>query len=346
MKKNKIDNRKLGKEAQQQLRYLVINLLIEKIPRFKIVKITGVSLSAIVQWWKIYKELGYKGLILKKRGPKLWTNSKLSESRVIELKKMLIDKIPNDFNLPYCLWSRQSIQDLIFKFWLVHIPLRTITDYMKKLNFTPQKPIKRAYQQSPKTIKKWIEEDYPKISKKAKSEKAEIHWLDETGINSNNNYLRGFSPKGKTPIISMKAKYMKVNIISSITNKGKMRFIPSKENINTEKLIEFTKSLCREVDRKIFLILDNLPAHHSKLFNSWIKENKQKIEVFYLPSYSPELNPDERLNRDLKTHFHSGPTSKNEEEFMNKLILFLTEIQNSPDRVKIYFGSKFVRYAA
>ena len=346
MNKNKIDNRKIGKEAQQQLRYLVINLILEKIPRYKITKATGVSLSAIAKYWKIYKKFGLNGLTLKKRGPKTWNNSKLTKDQITKLMETLTECTPSVFDLSYCLWSRQSIQDLIYKFWKIYVPLRTITDYMKKLNFTAQKPIKRAYQQNPKNIKKWLEEDYPNIVKRAYKENSEIHWLDETAIFSNSNYLRGFSPKGKTPIIQMKAKYIKINIISFITNKRKMRFLSSKKFINTDKLIEFTEGLCKEIDHKVFLILDNASTHRSKIFTSWLKNNKNNIEVFYLPPYSPELNPDERLNRDLKTHFHACPISKNEKEFMNKLILFLIEIQEDPERVKVYFKSKFVQYAA
>ena len=331
--------------TQEQIKLIAINLRKEGKTYSYISKTIKVSTTTVWNWFQNYKKKGVDGLKYKKRGVKIGTNRKLTNDQLMTLEEKITYKTPVDFGIMFFLWSRQAIQNLIFKLWSIDMPLRTITDYMKRLGFTPQKPVKRAYKQCPKAIKKWLEEDYPKISKRAKSKKAEIHWLDETRINSNSNYLRGFSPKGKTPVIRMKAKYMKLNIISSITNRGKMRFLVSKENINTDKFVEFTESLCSEVDRKIFLILDNLPSHHSKYFNSWIANNSKKIEVFYLPSYSPELNPDERLNRDLKTHFHSGPISRNEEEFMNKLTLSLTEIQESLNRVKFYFKSHFVRYA-
>ena len=125
-----------------------------------------------------------------------------------------------------------------------------------------------------------------------------------------------------------------------------MRFLLSEEYINTESLIKFAENLCIEANRKIFLILDNLRTHYSKVFVSWVKKNNDKIEIFYLPTYCPNLNPDERLNRDLKTHFHSGPISKNKKEFVNKLRSLLIEIQKMPKRVINYFYSKFVQYAA
>jgi len=201
------------------------------------------------------------------------------------------------------------------------------------------------YQQNILLIDEWIEISFPKIKKRALKENAEIHWLDETGIFSNSNYIRGFSPKGKTPEIKMQSKYMSINMISTVTNKGQMRFLLSEKYINTDKLIEFTENLFKEINKKIFLILDNSNVHKSKKFNIWVKKHSDKIELFYLPPYCPDLNPDERLNRDVKTHFHSGPTSKNKKEFVNKLIELLIEIQNSPKRVINYFYSEFTKYA-
>ena len=226
------------------------------------------------------------------------------------------------------------------------MPLRTISDYMKRLGFTPQKPVRCAYEQNPKVVRKWLGEIYPKIAKKAKKYKAEIHWVDETGLNSNSNYIRGYSIIGNTPIVRMKAKRFSINLISSITNRGKMRFMTYEESMNSKKLIIFINRLYKDIKRKIFVILDNLAVHHSKAFKTWLEKKKDKIEVFYLPSYSPELNPDERLNRDLKTHFHSGSIAKTKKDFIKKTISFLKTIQRMPFRIKNYFNSKAVRYAA
>ncbi len=168
-----------------------------------------------------------------------------------------------------------------------------------------------------------IKETYPKIDEKAQKEGAEIHWLDETGLNSYNNYLRGYSQIAKTPIIKMKAKRLSINILSSISKLGKMRFMTYKNSLNTKIFIKFINRLVKDVDHKIFVIMDNLAVHHSKIFMKWLEKREDKIQVFYLPSYSPELNPDERLNRDLKTHFHSGPIVKSEKELKTKVVSHL-----------------------
>jgi len=144
----------------------------------------------------------------------------------------------------------------------------------------------------------------------------------------------------------MKAKRLSINIISSVSKLGKMRFMTYEQSLNTKIFISFVNRLCKDVNRKIFIILDNLAVHHSKKFMEWINKQQNNIVVFYLPSYSPELNPDERLNRDLKTHFQSGVTMKNKADFKKKAVSFLRGIQKIPFRIKNYFNSNFVNYAA
>ena len=217
---------------------------------------------------------------------------------------------------------------------------------MKRFGFSPQKPLKRAYEQNTKLVNQWLKKDYPNIKKRAKKEKAEIHWVDETGLRSNSNYIRGYAPKRKTPIIKITGKRLSLNLISSITNQGKMRFMTYKKSMNSKELIKFIYRLYKNNERKIFVILDNLSVHHSKHFKSWLKNKKEKVEIFYLPSYSPELNPDERLNRDLKTNFHLSSFVKTNVDFRKKIISFLKSIQRMPNRIKKYFISKFVAYAA
>ena len=147
-----------------------------------------------------------KALVIEKRGVRLGTNCKLNYNRMNVLKKVLLKYTPDDLDLGFNLWTRQAIQSLLFKVWRVKVDLTTVGRYMMKLGFNPQKPIKRAYEQNPKAVKKWLNKEYPKIVKQAEKEGAEIHWLDETKISSYSNYLRGYAPKGKTPLIKMESK--------------------------------------------------------------------------------------------------------------------------------------------
>lgn len=328
------------------MRYVCVKLRNEGKKCSEIARITGISTAAISIWHKKYMNEGYEGLKIKKRGVKLGTGMKLDSDQINKIKEILIEKTPDQLGLKFSLWTRQAIQNLVLKLWSIYMPVRTVSDYMKRLGFTPQKPIKRAYQQDPRAVEKWLNETYPKIATDAMKENVEIHWLDETKVSSYSNYIRGYAPKGKTPLIKMKTKRMNLHIISTISKLGKMRFMTYKRSLNTKILIKFTRRLYRDTSKRIFLILDNLAVHHSHKFKNWLEKHKTKIRVFYLPSYSPELNPDERLNRDLKTHFHDGPLVKNKKEFRKKIVSFMKRKQNLKMHIKNYFNSKYVRYAA
>ena len=187
---------------------------------------------------------------------------------------------------------------------------------IKQWGFTPQKPVRRAYERNEKKVKEWMTETYPAIAKKAKAEGAEIHWGDETGVKAEDQVGRGFAPKGNTPVRKHSGKKdQKINMISSITNQGKVRFMFYEGSMNAQMLIKFLKRLIKDSKCKIHLILDNLPSHHSHVVRDWVKERNDKIELHYLPSYSPDLNPDEYLNCDLKAELAKSGSRRNKSEF-------------------------------
>lgn len=238
------------------------------------------------------------------------------------------------------------MQQLIRELYGFEMPVRTIGEYLKRWNYTPQKPLKRAYEQNPKAVKKWLEEEYPAIQQKAKKENAEIHWGDETGLCNDSYHGRSYAPRGKTPAIRLSAKCKRVNLISSITNQGKVRFMIYKNRMNADTFIKFMKRLIKDADRKILLILDNLKVHHSYKARDWLLEHTDQIEVFFLPSYSPELNPDEYLNCDLKAGVHSGPPARSHKQLKAKALSHLRKLQKLPKRVVKYFKHPKIAYAA
>ena len=192
----------------------------------------------------------------------------------------------------------------------------------------------------------WLEDEYPAIAARAKQEKAEIHWGDETGVNSEAYNAKGYAPKGKTPIIRLNAKKSSINMISSITNQGKVRFMLYRETMTAKVLIKFLSRLIKDSDRKIFLILDNLRVHHSKAVRSWLEANKEKIELFFLPPYAPETNPDENLNGDLKQRIRSGLPARSEKDLTKKTRSFMKTLQRRPQHVMNYFKHPRIAYAA
>ena len=218
--------------------------------------------------------------------------------------------------------------------------------YIKRWGMTPQKPVKRAYEQQPARVRQWLDEDYPQIQAKAKAQGAEIYWGDETGLRNDSQHERGYAPKGKTPVIRLNAKRESINMISAITNQGKVRFKLFDGGMNAAILIDFLKRLIKDAQRKVILILDNLRVHHARKVKDWLQGKEDQIELFYLPSYSPELNPDEYLNCDLKAGVHSGKPARSKDQLKTKVIRHMRMLQKTSTRVKKYFKHEKIRYAA
>lgn len=257
-------------------------------------EIVGVRRDVVGQWIKKWKEGGLKALKPTPKGRPHGTGRTLTPSQEKEIQKCLTEKYPEQYKMDFALWTRTAVQVLIKHLYKIKMPIRTVGHYLKQWGFTPQKPVKRAYERNEKKVKEWMEETYPAIAKKAKEEGAEIHWGDETGVKSEDQVGRGFAPKGKTPVRQHSGKKdQKINMISSITNQGKVRFMFYSDKMNGQMLIKFLKRLIKDSKKKIHLILDNLPCHHSYLVRDWVAERNDQIELHYLPSYSPDLNPDE-----------------------------------------------------
>ncbi|MFC1489169.1 IS630 family transposase [Thermodesulfobacteriota bacterium] len=340
------DTRKLKPEVQQELRNQAIRLRKAGRTYKEIGQIVGVHHTNVCKWWKAYEHGGQKAIKHKRRGRRKGSHRTLTDDQERELQRSIKDHCPDQLKLPFSLWTRNAVQQLIKQLYSIQMPIRTVGEYLKRWGFTPQKPITRAYEKNPKAVKQWLDEFYPAIAQRAKAESAEIHWGDETGLLNNAYYHRSYAPAGKTPAVRLPAKRERVSMISSVTNQGKVRFMLYEQAMNSKTLIKFMSRLIKDADRKIFLILDNLRTHHSKLVKEWLENHKDEIEVFFLPSYSPELNPDEYLNRDLKLNVHKGKPARTKSELKQKTIGHLRKLQKLPKRVISYFKDPNIAYAA
>ena len=195
-------------------------------------------------------------------------------------------------------------------------------------------------------VQKWLIEEYPAIEKQSKEENAEIQWADETACVSLPSIIKGYAPKGKTPVMEHTAKRFKINMISSITNRGKLRFMVYEQNMDADLFVIFLERLIQSSKKKIFLILDNLRVHHSKIVKNWVEKHQDKIALFYLPAYSPDLNPDEYLNNDFKRNVNSTNIPMNKKELAVNTENFMSMLSNNPERVANYFKHEKIAYAA
>jgi transposase len=309
-----------------------------------IYELTGVTAQAASRIWSVYKREGLDGIRPKQRGRGRGDGMLLMPLQEREIKQIIIDKTPDQYKLQFMLWTRQAISELAKRLYGMDLSLRCVTDYMKRWGFTCQRPTKQAYFKDNVKVNRFMKEECPAISKRAKEERAEIYWGDETGIDNQEHYQRGFAPKGQPPIIRVESKRKRVNMMSAITNKGTIRFMMFGANMSQQRLIEFMRRLINDVSHKIFLILDNLRTHHGKIVQAWLTKHKDRIELFYLPSYSPELNPDEYFNHALKLDVHSGISPRTKEDIRHKAQSFVRRLQHNSDKVKAFFNHPKVAY--
>ena len=202
--------------------------------------------------------------------------------------------------MPYALWARVVVAQLIEARFDIRLPVRTMELYLAYWGSTLQKPMKKAYEQSPAAVKKWLDKDYAAIVARAKAEDGKIHWCDESGLRSDDARTQGFVPKRQALVIRVNNKRHGLSVISSVTNKEQMHWLIFDGALNAGILIDFLRRLIRGAKKKVFLILENLRVHHAKLVKAWLVEHADAMEVFYLPSYSPELNPEEMANANIK----------------------------------------------
>ena len=342
----KRDARKLTISAQQELRERGVKMRKKGMSYQDIGNILEVHHTTVSTWYAKYKKDGKKGIKILQRGRKEGDKKTLTPTQEAQLIKRLIDTTPKQLKFKYVLWTREAVKKLIKHEFKIEMPISTVGKYLQRWEFTSQVPIKRAYERNDKKVQKWLKEEYPDIEKQSKKENAEIQWADETACVSLPSIIKGYAPKGKTPVMEHTAKRFKINMISSITNRGKLRFMVYEKNMDAGLFITFLERLIKSSDKKIFLILDNLRVHHSKIVKVWVKEHKEEIALFYLPAYSPDLNPDEYLNNDFKRNVNAKHIPINKNELTKNTEDFMLMLSQDNQRVANYFKHEKIAYAA
>ncbi len=329
------------------LRKQVVRLSLAGKPVMEIVTLTGLSWTGVRKALDLYASGGIAALKPAKRGRKVGACRVLSEEEERRIRSIICDKRPEQLKMDFALWSRAAVMALIKQECGIDLQVRSVGKYLARWGFTPQKPIRKAYEQNEAVVKQWLEESYPAIDAQARVEGGEIHWGDETALVNTDVRGRSYAPAGKTPVTrTVGGTRQKLSMIATVTNQGKTRWMIIDEAFNADRLIEFLEALIRDAGRKVFLILDNLRVHHSKPVKEWLSTRKKQIEIFYLPSYSPELNPEERLNGDLKQAIGKKVPIRTKAKLRAATSAHMEQLEREPERVMAYFRDPHVLYAA
>ena len=299
--------------------------------------------------YRLRNELRKKGekafLTLKKRGshkPKV-----LTKAQENAIQNAITDKHPEQLKLPFVLWTREAVACLIKKRYNKTIALSTVSNYLKQWGFTPQKPLYQAYQQQPEAVKEWLDTTYPAIEAEARDNKATIHWVDESGLQATHNAGKSYAPRGKRPVVRSPWAKIGINYIASVTNKGSLSFSIYTTTLTSEVFIAFLERLLKkEKGKPLVVIVDGHPAHKSRAVNDWLDKKKGVLKLVYLPAYSPELNPEEVLNSQVKATVFKSKRPSKKAEIIDLTNRKLKSLQKQPVKVLACFQSPTTRYAA
>src|SRR3712207_5754057 len=263
----------------------------------------------------------------------------------------MIRRPPRSTLFPYTtlfrsLWGRAALRELVLRRFGVRLAVRTMGTYLARWGFTAQKPLRRAYEQDPAAVRRWLRRDYPAIVAEAKRAGGTVFWGDETGLRSDDVRGRPYAPRGRTPTVRVCHKRVGLGLISAVTNKGELRWMVLDGAVTAAALIRFLGRLIRDAGRKVLLILDRLPVHRARSVRAWLAERRAEIEVFHLPPYSPDLNPDEGLNADLKQVVARKAPARGKPQRKRAVVGHMRSLSRMPKRIRSYFQHPQFRYDA
>jgi transposase len=341
-----LDTRSLTDDVRAALRLRAVAAREAGFATDTIAAILGVRPESVSRWFSAYRRGGIAALPGERTGRPVGSGRLLTVAQETRLEAVLVASSPADQRIASGLWTRQAVRQLIRQEFGLRLPIRTVGDYLRRWGLTPQRPVRHASRQDPAEVRRWLEHEYPALAARAKREGAEIQWGDETGAQAEATRQRGYAPQNAPPEQAVAGHRFRVNMVSTITNEGKLRFMLYEGKMTAALFVVFLNRLLVGATRKIILIVDRLRVHEAEEVQVWLHAHRDRLEIVGLPRYTPERNPDEYLNNDLKGTLNTDGPSANREELTGKMRRFLQHVARLPEHVKAYFQHPKVAYAA
>jgi transposase len=341
------DTRSLPAAAQAALRHRAVRAVLDGMTQAEAARVFGVHHNAVNRWIKRYRAGGWAGLSERRRGRRSGEQAALSQHQQQELMALVRHSTPDQLGLAGFLWTRDAVSELIGQSYGLLLARTTVGGYLRGWGFSPQKPQRRALEQNPAAVARWLATEFPAIRAQAKREGGVVLWLDEMGVRSDVAAGRSWAPVGQTPVIKGTGKRFRVNMISAISNAGRLRFRLFTGSFTGPVFIDFLGRLLRDGGgRKVHLIVDGHPVHRARLVSAWVGRHADQIELHFLPGYSPELNPVELLNHDVKANAAGRRRPRSASELRNELHGYLRWRQRHPEVLIRFFDYPTTCYAA
>ncbi|WP_406631928.1 IS630 family transposase [Amycolatopsis sp. WGS_07] len=341
-----VSARRLSPSSQEDLRRRAVAAVESGRAQAEVAEAFGVGLRSLSRWVNAFRGNGNRGLAARKRGRRPGEQKALDERQQSRVRRAVLGKYPDQLQLVGLVWTRGLVGELVKAWFGVSLSRVTIGKYLRSWGFSPQKPVQVAYEKNPDAVRAWLDERYPAIAARAGEDRGAVLWLDQTGLRSDATVAATWAPVGRTPVVPNSGRRFTVNAMAAISNKGELYFTVFEGGFNVAVMIEFLDRLTRHLDRKIHLVVDGHPSHRAKRLKAWLAERTERIEMHFLPPYSPELNPVELLNGDLKHHVTATRSPRDQQALAADARTHLRRRQNQPHRVKAFFGKDETRYAA
>lgn len=338
--KRENDGRKFDHHTLQVMRQQGVKAHKQGVPAATIAQTMGVSVQTVHRWLRDYMAGGQQALLAK---PIPGRPPKLSTEQLAWVARTVREENPLQHSFPFALWTLRMIRELIHKQFDVLLAVSTTHRLMRLMGFSAQKPLHVAWQQDAALVRTWEQETFPEIRAKARQVNAEIYFADESGIRSDYHGGSTWAPIGATPVVGATGSRFSLNMISAISTLGEIRFMVQEGRVTAEVFVEFLKRLMVGAKQPIFLVIDGHPVHHAKLVKKFVASLDGKLELFFLPPYSPHLNPAETLWANVKQRVAKRVADSKEElrEFVDEALLRIAVI---PDLVKAFFQQPEYRY--
>ncbi len=339
----KRDARRLDHKTLTELRKRAVGSVQEGQSPSSVAKALGVTRAAVYTWLALYRHGGWGALDAHKRGGR----PPLLDGKALRwLYDTVTSKNPLQLKFTFALWTSRMVRELIRRKYGIQLSKASVCRLLNQLGLTPQRPVWRAYQQRPEDVRRWLEQEYPQIRAEAQRAHGRIFFADEAGVRSDHHAGTTWAPKGRTPVVSSTGARFGLNLMSAVSPRGEFRFMVTQGRVGARTFVEFLKRLVYNADRPIFLIVDRHPAHRAQMVQRYVASLEGKLRLFFLPPYSPELNPDERVWNDLKNNSIGRKAITSPVHLKREVVSHLRSIQKSPDRVRAFFQTDTTRYAA
>ena len=340
----KDDARKLDHATLEALRIRAVQSVQSGTSPEVVAKSLRVTRRAVYIWLADYRRGGLRALKAKEipgRPPKL------DSKKLKWIYDTVTQKNPLQFKFAFALWTRAMVAALIKQKYDVTLAQNSVGRLLAQLGITCQKPLHRALERNESAVQKWLKTEYPKIKKRAVAQGADIYFGDAAHIRSDHHSGKTWGKKGVTPIVQSTGARYGMSLISAITSKGEMRFmIKEKGGVNAAVFIEFLKRLMVGATKPIFLIVDRGPAHRAQKTKDFVAMRGDKLKLFYLPSYSPDRNPDELVWKHLKADTVGRMATTDKITFKKNVLSSMRSLQKNPAKIKAFYQKPSLRYAA